>query len=137
MNRPTLLIALAACAFVAACDSPLFYDADDITLRTDESLYAAGDTATLRIRNESGEPLGYNLCLHLVQRRIDGHWTDTLYGHEQPCPAIWYELEHGDSDTYPAALDVGTPPGTYRFRTRIDTNPDGEYSLYSAPFTVE
>jgi hypothetical protein len=137
MKRASLVLALIVPAALTGCDSPLFPDADDVFLRTDQSQYAAGDTATLRLDNDSGESIGYNLCAHLVQRRVDGGWSDTLYGHDGPCVAIWYRLRHDESDTYPAALDPDMPPGTYRFRTRVDTGSDGEFSVYSRSFEVE
>lgn len=123
---------------LAACDEVFFAGADDIFLRTDRSEYAAGDTAVLRLVNESGAPVGYNLCAHLVQRQTaEGGWVDTLYGHESLCPLPRYELRHGDSDTYPAPLDEETPAGTYRFRTRVDTRSEGEFSVHSRSFVVE
>ena len=137
MKRAAPRLALLVTALLAGCDHPLFPDADDIDLRTDESHYAAGDTATLRIHNDSGETIGYNLCSHLIQRHDDDGWSDTLYGHDLPCIAMWLELRHGRSDTYPATLAPEMPAGTYRFRTRVDTDYDGEFSIYSNTFEVE
>lgn len=122
---------------LAGCDEVFFPDADDVFLRTDRSVYAAGDTAILRLVNESGETVGYNLCVHLVQRDTEDGWVDTLYGHQALCPLPRYELRHDDSDTYPAPLDVETPPGTYRFRTRVDLRSEGEFPVYSRSFEVQ
>ena len=137
MKHATIAFALLLSAALSACDSPLFVDADDVRLDTDRSLYAPGDTAIMRIENESGEWIGYNLCAHLVQRWDGERWRDTLYGDDGPCFAMWFELEHGDRDTYPAALDPAIPVGTYRFRTRIDTPSEGEFSIHSETFDVE
>lgn len=138
MRRASTIVALIVSASLAGCEYPLFPDRDDVFLRTDESQYAAGDTATLRLTNDSGETIGYNLCMHLIQRHDDdGRWTDTLYGHDLPCIGIWLELRHGDVDTHPAPLDPGMPPGTYRFRTRVDADSEGEFRIYSRPFDVE
>ena len=136
MKRIMPVLALIVPALLGACDYPLFGDAHDVLLRTDREQYAAGDTATLRLINDSGETIGYNLCAHLVQRREADRWTDTLYGHDGPCVAIWYRLRHDDYDTYPAALDADIPPGEYRFRTRVEMT-DGEYRVYSRGFIVE
>ena len=137
MKHAAIVLALLVPALLGACDDyPLFPDEDDVTLRTDQDQYAPGDTATLRIENDSGETIGYNLCSHLVQRLGDDGWEDTLYGHDGPCLAIWLELRHNDFDTHPAPLDANTPPGTYRFRTRIDMS-DGEWRIYSPSFEVE
>ena len=136
MRYGIIAIAFAA-STLAACDYPLFPDEDDVDLRTDRSVYDAGDTATLRLYNESGETVGYNLCVHLVQQRVDERWTDTLYGDGGPCTGMWYHLRHGDMDTYPAALDADMPAGTYRFRTRVDMDSEGEFTVYSRSFEVQ
>ena len=136
MRRASFVLALILPALVG-CDEVFFAGPDDIFLRTDRTQYAAGDTAILRLVNESGETIGYNLCGHLVQQLSDDGWVDTLYGHDGPCTAIWYRLRHDDSDTHPAPLDASTSPGTYRFRTRVDAGSEGEFPVYSPSFEIE
>jgi hypothetical protein len=137
MKRASFALALIVPLLFGACDDPIFPGTDDVFLDVDASQYAPGDTAILRIQNESGTTIGYNLCVHLVQRRINDRWEDTLYGHDLPCVGIQYELEDDESDTFPAPLDADTPAGTYRIRTRIDTDFDGEFSIYTESFDVE
>lgn len=84
MRRASFVVALILPALVA-CEDVFFAGPDDIFLRTDRTEYAAGDTALLRLVNRSGETIGYNLCLHLVQRETDDGRVDTLYGHEHGC----------------------------------------------------
>jgi hypothetical protein len=136
MRRAWFVLALIL-PTLGACGDVFFAGPDDIFLRVDRTQYAAGDTAILRLVNESGETIGYNLCVHLVQRQTADGWVDTLYGHESLCPLPRYELRHDDSDTYPAPLDAATPPGTYRFRTRVDSGDEGEFSVYSRSFEVD
>ena len=135
MKRASFVLALILPAL--ACDDVSFGGPDDIVLRTDRAQYAAGDTAILRLVNRSGESIGYNLCLHLVQHETDDGWVDTLYANGDGCTLQMYLLRHGDSDTYPAALDREAPAGSYRFRARVYLGGNDEFSVYSSRFEIE
>ena len=136
MKRASLLFALLL-PLIAACDDVLFTDPDDVFLRLDQSVYAAGDTVILRLVNESGETIDYNLCDNLVQRLVGDDWVDTLYGRQgRLCPLVLYRLRHGASDTYPTILDAETPAGTYRYRTWVDTRAERNLVVYSRSFEV-
>ena len=127
---PMLLVLL-----LGACGNFFFSDPDDVFLRTDRSEYAPGDTVVLRLVNESGEPIGFNLCMHDMQRDDDGTWTDTNYNHGILCPLDLRTLDDGESARYSTLLPTELAPGVYRFRTTFRMD-DDEHTVESRSFDV-
>ena len=134
MKRAFFLAILLALP-LGACGNFFFSDPDDVFLRIDRSEYEPGDTVRLRLVNESGEPIGFNLCMHDIQRDDDGTWTDTDYSHGPVCPSVLRTLDDGESATYVTTLNPAITPGVYRFRTTFRMD-DDEHAVESRSFEV-
>ncbi len=132
--KRVLFVPVVLALLLGACDNFFFSDPDDVFLRIDQTEYAAGDTVELRLVNESGEPIGYDLCLD-IQRDDDGTWTDTDYYDGELCPARLETLSDGQSAVFERLLPADIAPDSYRFRTTFRFD-DDEHTVASRRFEV-
>ena len=133
--KRAFFIAIVLALPLGACGNFFFSDPDDVFLRIDRSEYEPGDTVRLRLVNESGEPIGYNLCMHDIQRDDGGTWTDTDYSHGPVCPLDLRTLSDGEAALYVTILNPAITPGVYRFQTTFRIN-DDEHEVESRSFEV-
>lgn len=88
---------------------------EDITLmavRTDR-------TVKLTLSNESGNPIGYNLCTSALQRRTAEKWTGVETG--EVCTMEIRTLPTGSTATFTKTLPDDTMSGQYRYATNVDS----------------
>jgi hypothetical protein len=136
--RPVLLamlaLAISACqpgAPLPAAD-PARQAAEGLVLRTDRQSYSAGERVELTLRNETGEPLGVNLCLSTLEQRRNGEWADAPRQLEEVCTALLQLLEPGQTASHSFRLVPGLAAGEYRFRTRIEKMHTGATDHYAS-----
>ena|SRR5688572_19427916 len=123
--RPTLILSilvLSGCTMSAVATN-------DITLlaaRTERRVQ-------LTLSNESGSPVGYNLCASALQRRTAGKWTAVETG--DICTMEIRTLQNGTSATFDKTLPDDTISGEYRYATNVDSN-GSPIVVASDPFNV-
>jgi hypothetical protein len=111
--------------------------ADGLVLQTDRSSYAAGEPVQLTLRNETGGPLGVNLCLSTLEQRRGGEWGEAPRQFDEVCTALLQLLEPGQSASHTFTVAAGFPTGEYRLRTRIERMHSGDADFYvSNPFRL-
>ena len=111
----------SAVLWLTACGAPLVGQA---VLETEQEHYAPGSELKLQLRNESLQPLGYNLCYATLQRQEEGAWTVVPPPGRTLCPAYQARLLPGNSSEALRPLDEALPEGTYRYVLGVDW--DGE-----------
>jgi hypothetical protein len=110
--RPALILSiflLSGCTMSAVAP-------DDITLmaaRTEQ-------TVKLTLSNESGGPIGYNLCASALQRRTAGQWTAVETG--DICTMEIRTLQNGSTAIFDKTMPDDTVSGEYRYATNVDSN---------------
>jgi hypothetical protein len=106
--------------------------AEGLDLRTDRQSYSTGEQVVLTLRNDSGEPLGVNLCLSTLEHRRNGEWVDAPRQLEEVCTALLQLLETGQTASHSFRLVPGLTAGEYRFRTRIEKMHAGAADHYAS-----
>jgi hypothetical protein len=105
-------------------------------LRAEAEAFVSGGGVRLVLENGSGEPLGYNLCVHALEGRVGSGWSplpDTRI-----CTMELRLLQAGGSASFDAILPGDLSAGEYRFRVAVHFMETGRMrDLASAPFTVE
>jgi hypothetical protein len=100
-----------------ACGAPA---AGDAVLRTDLDSYAPGSEVSLRLRNESFQPLGFNLCFSTLQRHEGAVWETVPLIDNEWCPAIQNRLNPGEEFSERRILRESLAEGEYRYLTRVE-----------------
>lgn len=126
---------VALCLVLSACRLVDPHDPNDITLRVTNSAYVAGQLATLRIENDSGRTIGYNLCFATLERSEGGEWMPVE--DDNQCTDETYVLVHGEQATYDYPLDSSMPAGTYRFVYTFAPSGNDELTLATNRFDVD
>lgn len=130
--RYTLLTALL---LLSACGQALQNGSGPIALTVDPPTVAAGDSVTLILRNDSPEPVGYNLCSGTLEVSFEGAWQRVPS--DRICTMEIRILAPGEVTRYPLALEPGLAPGDYRYVTSVDAMEEGHRGpLRSATFRV-
>ncbi|WP_257452420.1 hypothetical protein [Archangium lipolyticum] len=115
-----------------ACGAPVVGDA---VLKTDRGLYVTGSELSLRLSNESLQPLGYNLCFSTLQRHVGEAWETVPLIDNEVCAAIQKRLGPGEESSERRVLRESLAEGEYRYLTDVEW--DGErQEVTSAPFRV-
>lgn len=140
-----IIIFIALAAGLWSCsDSVLpgqaLLDSNEVTFQTTQSSYAAGDTVTAILRNESsetiecGNPFG-------VEQKIKGKWE--AIGPDAVFTLEAYVLSSGDQKTYHFVVSDSSSfsnhsfsEGQYRLTTGIHTQQDENLSVKTSPFEV-
>ena len=116
------ILLLTGCTMSAAAP-------DDITLTAAKT----ESRVLLTLRNESGGPIGYNLCTSALQREIAGKWEPEETG--DICTMEIRTLPNGDSATFEKTLPDGLTPDEYRYATSVESN-GNRVVVASNSFTV-
>lgn len=95
-----------------------------IVFRTDRTTYALGDTMRLTLRNETDQPLGYNLCSSMPERRSAAGWTRAPL--DRVCTAELRTLAPGTEASFAERLTAEWRPGEYRVTTHVERIRSGE-----------
>ena len=93
----------------------------------------AGQNVMLTLRNESGAPVGYNLCTSALQRRVSGTWEAVETG--DICTMEIRTLDSGNSATFEKTLPDGLTAGEYRYTNSVESN-GSRMVVASNPFNV-
>lgn len=123
-------VVLAALA-LAGCRNPAAADRR-VEVTTDQREYRAGNSVTVTVTNVSGEPVGYNLCVHRIERRTADGWrvASAFPPPGSACIAILLTLEPGASTAVQVRLPQDLSAGIYRVRFESP-------ALATPPFRVE
>jgi ABC-type glycerol-3-phosphate transport system substrate-binding protein len=89
---------------------------NDITLTAAET----DKRVTLTLHNESGGPIGYNLCTSALQRQIAGRWEPEETG--DICTMEIRTLPNGESATFEKTLPEDAAADEYRYVTSVESN---------------
>jgi hypothetical protein len=138
--RPLPFLCTAAVAALAACQPAIdpvnrepaitAVDADRL-FATDRARYSAADTAHLVLTNRLDDMLGYNLCVSVLERRIEDRWVTAPHQEERVCTLELRTLEPGATATFAWDLDPRLPSGTYRFRNHFELMTAGERAEFA------
>lgn len=85
---------------------------------------ATRDSILLTLRNESAQPVGYNLCSSAVERRAGTDWQNQPT--DRVCTMELRTLSAGEQATFTTTLPAGATPGDYRFVARVAIPLNGE-----------
>lgn len=122
----------AALVLVTGCGPAI----DSVKLAAGEAQYAPGDQVELTLRNESGETVGYNLCLANLQRQIVNAWVGVASESNEACTLVLQSVAPGEEVKASKQLPSPLSAGAYRYRTDVEI--DGEqYEVVTPPFQVE
>jgi hypothetical protein len=107
-----------------------------LILQVDGDAFEPGAPVSIALINNSDSQIGYNLCLHDLERNVGGEWEPLHI--ERICTLELRLLAPSDSAAGPAELPEDLEPGEYRFRVAVDLMDDrGIRDLVSDPFQVE
>lgn len=107
-----------------------------ITLTADAESFEPGAPMTLVLENDAGEPVGFNLCGHALERRAGESWE--LLHSGNVCTLQLNALESGEAFEYQTALPEGLEPGEYRARAGLHLlDSDERRDQVSNTFRVE
>ncbi len=107
-----------------------------ITYQAERSTYRQGDSATIVLRNGTGQPLGYNLCGSSREIRTGGSWKPIPQ--TRICTLELRILAPGAETHYREPITAEWQPGEYRMTTAIERMRSGDVGrIHTPPFTVE
>lgn len=113
--RSSVALFLASLAALAACATEPNDSPGVVAIIYDRPAYAAGDVATVTVKNLSTVKMHYTACSPKVQQLIDGEYR-TVNQSRLPCTAQLEFLNAFESRTTAVALPGFLRNGTYRVR---------------------
>ena len=90
----------------------------------------AGRSLELRLRNDSAQAVGYNLCASSLERKVGQSWQPVAS--QRICTMELRSLPPGQEARYSLVLEQ-LPPGEYRATARLDGVPA---VVTTAPFQL-
>ena len=96
MLRGSSLYALLL--LLGGCDLLGLSGSGDVVLTTVEDVYAPGEALALRIKNNTSETIGFNLCFSGIERQVGDGWRP-LVEPDKTCPLYLKLLEPGKTTT--------------------------------------
>lgn len=117
-----LVFAVSGCIRHAPDARPVTFDSDEVTLSAEQR---RTDMVLLRLRNGSGNAVGYNLCATAIERN-DGVWSPLPS--DLVCTMELRTLAPGATATFERELSTAVTPGRYRFVTSVEA-PLGSRSI--------
>lgn len=126
-SAAAMLVALA----LAGCGSSTAAD-QRVAVTTDQREYRTGNLVTVTVTNVSDEPVGYNLCVHRIERRTGDGWrvASAFPPPGSACVDILLTLQPGASTAIQVQLPQDLAAGVYRVRFESPV-------LATPPFRVE
>ena len=108
-----------------------------VMIATDASSYAAGAQVTMRLHNQTGRSVSYDLCGSRLDRDDEGSWRLVQDGLEGACIPERRILAPGQAALYSFRAEPRTRRGLYRLRTTLQS-PDGRanYTVVSNKFVI-
>lgn len=115
----------------AAAPSDTAVSGDGVQLDAEVS----GKSVQLTLRNQSTQPIGYNLCLSALERLDGASWVNVAA--DTVCTMQLNTLQPAGTATFDHRLPPGLPRGQYRYVTNVE-NPLGtsQVRIPSDPLTV-
>jgi hypothetical protein len=97
----------------------------------------AGDEVILTLVNRSGDPVGYNLCVAVLDERRADEWVERPERPTEFCTMELRVLPPEESATYRHTVPAELPSGEYRFRTGVESPlGEGRVEVGSSPFRI-
>ena len=115
-TRPVLIPSVVLLSILLISGCTMSAVPDDITLTAAKT----EQNVKLTLRNESGSPIGYNLCTSGLERRTTGMWEAVETG--DICTMEIRTLQNGESATFDKTLPAGIPSGEYRYVNNVEAN---------------
>ena len=120
-----LSLSLIAVAALSGCS---LYGASSVGLafETAAAEYAPGDAVDTAVRNESEEPVYFNICFAFLDLVRGGEVVAGSLGPDQnaACQSDLRSLAPGEVAEGTARLPDGLEPGTYRLATEVEVDGD-------------
>jgi hypothetical protein len=114
---------------------PVLRDAEGIAFQPQRPAYRRGDTATIVLRNGTGEPLGYNLCISSRELRAGASWK--RFSPLRVCTLELRILQPGGETQLREPITAEWEAGEYRMVTTVERMRSGNRGeIFSASFTV-
>ena len=144
--RTLVLLPLAA-LFALGCSSsttdaepglpaPVLRNAEGITFEAQRPAYRRGDTATIVLRNGSGQALGYNLCFSARELRTGASWK--RFSPLRVCTMELRILPPGAETQLREPITAEWERGEYRMVTTVERMGSGDRGeIFTPLFTVE
>jgi hypothetical protein len=139
MRTITMTILLGG---VLACSNGLFGPSrgpTEIEFFVTGMIFGDGETIVAVLANRSDDPLGYNLCLATLERRMGESWLK-VQRHEpgSVCTLPLYTMQPGGSASLLQAVRPTMPSGVYRFRDEVEWPlEDGRITIVTNEFRIE
>lgn len=132
----TILAALVPALLVACASAGSRSAPPGVTLSITPERPTPGSSATLTLRNDSEDLLGYDLCTSgLFRRTGEDAWEPVP--EDRFCTMELRTLPPGEQATFPIELPTGLVTGTYRYQTTVELMDRGtREAVATAPFTV-
>jgi hypothetical protein len=128
---PFTVLLLCACAAVSVPVSA----GGGVRLGVEPQALAAGDTLVVVLSNDSSSAVFYNLCHSVLERKSGEKWEQVPS--DRICTMELRTLEPGKQVRYPLQVPPSTPPGEYRYATRIEDIGSGAHEIVrTTPFRV-
>ena len=109
-----MLAGMMACSTVPDTSQSDAATVGGVTLTAEET----GAEVRLKLTNQSGQPVGYNLCSSRLMRRSGDSWTNVPTG--VMCTMEIRTLATGASDTFTHTMPSAATAGEYRYETRVE-----------------
>jgi hypothetical protein len=113
----SLALSLAACAPVTAPETTTNHNQSASGIRL--TAVRLGDTTELTLTNNSTNPIGYNLCSSVLERRDGAQWV--VVRTDEACTAELRILQPAGTASIRKQWPKDAGEGQFRYRTRVET----------------
>ena len=149
MYRQTVIIGIVLAVFsLSGCNLLDAGEGDGLAFTTEAESYEPGDRVTLNLENDSGQRVGYNLCLSSLQRRTANAWTRPEAadgdinndGTREACTMQMNTMDSGEEVSYDKGLPIDLAEGAYRFQnsvTLLEEEPERDVTITTNVFVVQ
>jgi hypothetical protein len=95
----------------------LLSEGSGIALVAEADAFEPGEPVLLKLENHSSENIGFNLCFHALEHRVDDQWV--LDPSMATCTMHLDVAGPGQTAEYPTTLSSELEAGEYRFRIAL------------------
>lgn len=109
-----------------------------VSLTVEADAFQPGAEATLILENGGGETVGFNLCFHELERRIEESWETVEPEEGRVCTMELNMLDPGGEARFDLTLPPYLEAGEYRFRVALQLmDQEKSRDQVSGPFQIE